>query len=172
MKGKFVAHLYDTLRKLLPEAEKRGLKLGCENRQALEEIPLESDFTSFFREFASPNVAYWHDIGHAQIKENLGFIQHVTASGIARRRGWSAFTFTTCNFPTRDHAAPGTGMIDYAALKPFVKPEHIKVFEFSPALPVEAVKAASRMSKRFGAKDDSLLTIYDLQWMSWLAICA
>ena len=32
-------------------------------------------------------------------------------------------------------------MIDYAALKPFVKPEHIKVFELSPALPVEAVKA-------------------------------
>ena len=32
-------------------------------------------------------------------------------------------------------------MIDYAALKPFVKPEHIRVFEFSPALPVEAVKS-------------------------------
>ena len=32
-------------------------------------------------------------------------------------------------------------MIDFAALKPFVKPEHIKVFELSPKLPVEAVKA-------------------------------
>ena len=44
-------------------------------------------------------------------------------------------------FPAGDHAAPGTGMIDYAALKPFVKPEHIKVFELSPSLPVEAVKS-------------------------------
>ena len=43
----FVERVYETLRKLLPEAEKRGLKLGCENRQALEEIPLESDFESF-----------------------------------------------------------------------------------------------------------------------------
>ena len=28
-------------------------------------------------------------------------------------------------------------MIDYAALKPFVKPEHIKVFELSPRVSVE-----------------------------------
>jgi len=44
-------------------------------------------------------------------------------------------------FPARDHCAPGTGTIDFAALKPFVKPEHIKVFELSPSLPVEAVKS-------------------------------
>ena len=75
-KEKFVERVYDTLRKILPEAEKRGLKLGCENRQALEEIPLDSDFQFFFREFTSPNICYWHDCGHAQIKENLGFIHH------------------------------------------------------------------------------------------------
>ena len=139
-KGKFVAHMYETLHKLLPEAEKRGLKLGCENRQALEEIPLEGDFASFFREFASPNVAYWHDVGHAQIKENLGLIRHVThlESLAARLVG---FHIHDVQFPARDHAAPGSGMIDYAALKLFVKPEHIKVFELSPSLPVEAVKS-------------------------------
>ena len=31
-------------------------------------------------------------------------------------------------------------MIDYAALKPFVKPEHIKVFELSPKVPAESAK--------------------------------
>jgi sugar phosphate isomerase/epimerase len=139
-KGKFVARTNETLRKLLPEAEKRGLKLGCENRQALEEIPIESDFTSFFREFAGPNVAYWHDIGHAQIKENLGLIRHVAhLESLARRL--AGFHIHDVQYPARDHAAPGTGMIDFAALKPFVKPEHIKVFELSPSLPVEAVKS-------------------------------
>jgi sugar phosphate isomerase/epimerase len=138
-KIKFVERTNDTLRKLLPEAEKRGLKLGCENRQALEEIPLESDFKFFFREFESPNITYWHDCGHAQIKENLGFIHHALhlESLAARLAG---FHVHDVQFPARDHCAPGTGMIDYAALKPFVKPEHIKVFELSPSLPVEAVK--------------------------------
>jgi sugar phosphate isomerase/epimerase len=138
-KVKFVERTNDTLRKLLPEAEKRGLKLGCENRQALEEIPLESDFQFFFRDFPSPNICYWHDCGHAQIKENLGFIHHALhlESLAARLAG---FHVHDVQFPARDHCAPGTGTIDYAALKPFVKPEHIKVFELSPSLPVEAVK--------------------------------
>jgi sugar phosphate isomerase/epimerase len=138
-KSKFVAHTNDTLRKLLPEAEKLGLKLGCENRQALEEIPLESDFKFFFREFESPNIVYWHDTGHAQIKENLGFIHHALhLESLAVRL--AGFHVHDVQFPARDHCAPGAGMIDFAALKLFVKPEHIKVFELSPSLPVEAVK--------------------------------
>jgi hypothetical protein len=32
-------------------------------------------------------------------------------------------------------------MIDYAALKPYVRPDHIKVFELAPGMPVEQVKA-------------------------------
>ena len=139
-KERFVANVYDTLKKLLPEAEKRGLKLGCENREALEEIPIESDFRFFFRDFSSPNICYWHDCGHAQIKENLGFIIHAMhLESLAPRL--AGFHIHDVQFPARDHAAPGTGMIDFTALKPFVKPEHVKVFELSPSLPVEAVKA-------------------------------
>ena len=140
VKEKFVARTIETFRKILPEAEKRGLKLGIENRQALEEIPLDGDFVSFFREFASPNIVYWHDTGHAQIKENLGFIQHAQHLGSLAAR-LAGFHIHDVQFPARDHAAPGTGMIDFAALKPMVKPEHIKVFELSPLLPVEAVKS-------------------------------
>ncbi len=132
-------NVYDTLRKILPEAEKRGLKLGCENRQALEEIPLESDFQFCS---ASWTARTWFTGTIAATRKS----RKTSASSITRciwnrsRRGWPDFTFTTCNFPARDHAAPGTGTIDFAALKPFVKPEHIKVFELSPSLPVEAVK--------------------------------
>ena len=134
-----VARVHETLRKILPEAEKRHLKLGCENREALEEIPVDGDFENFFRDFDSPNVVYWHDTGHAQIKENLGFIRHAAhlESLAARLAG---FHLHDVQFPARDHCAPGTGMIDFAALKPFVKPAHVKVFELSPTLPVESVK--------------------------------
>ena len=151
-KEKFVARTIETFRKILPEAEKRGLKLGIENRQALEEIPLDGDFVSFFREFDSPNVVYWHDTGHAQIKENLGFIQHAQHLGSLAAR-LAGFHIHDVQFPARDHAAPGTGMIDFAALKPMVKPEHIKVFELSPSLPVEAVKSGIAHVKRIWGND-------------------
>jgi sugar phosphate isomerase/epimerase len=138
-KAKAVERVYETLHLILPEAEKRDLKLGIENRQALEEIPLDGDFEYFFREFDSPNVVYWHDTGHAQIKENLGFLHHAhhLESLTGRLAG---FHVHDVKFPAGDHAPPGSGTVDFAALKPFVKPEHIKVFELSPSLPVEAVK--------------------------------
>ena len=44
-------------------------------------------------------------------------------------------------FPGRDHCAPGSGTIDFAALKPLVKPRHIKVFEFSPSLTPDQVRS-------------------------------
>ena len=151
-KEKFFERTKETLRLLLPEAEKRGLKLGCENREAIEEIPLEHDFKLFFREFSSPNVVYWHDTGHAQIKENLGFISHAghLASLTDRLAG---FHIHDVQFPRRDHCAPGSGMIDFAALQPFVKPEHIKVFEFSSKLPVEAAKAGIAHIKKIWGEE-------------------
>jgi sugar phosphate isomerase/epimerase len=139
-KVKYFVRTKETLRQLLPEAEKRGLKLGCENREAVEELPLENDFRMFFHEFKSPNVVYWHDTGHAQIKENLGFIKHAAhLASLADRL--AGFHIHDVQFPALDHCAPGAGMIDFAALKPFVKPGHIKVFEFSNKVPVEAAKA-------------------------------
>src|ERR1043165_6680682 len=139
-KERFVERVYETLRRILPEAESRGLKLGVENREALEEIPLDSDFTFFFREFASPSVVYWHDTGHAQIKENLGFVHHVLHLESLSDR-LAGFHIHDGQFPRRAHCAPGTGMVDFAALKLMIKPSHIKAFEFSPSLTVEEVKS-------------------------------
>lgn len=135
----FMERVKESLKQLLPEAEKRGVTLAAENRESLEELPIESDFQFLFRELASPHLAYWHDTGHAQIKENLGFTSHLLHLESLRDhvRG---FHIHDVQFPGRDHCAPGTGSIDFAALKPCVKPEHAKVFEFSPSLTSEQVR--------------------------------
>ena len=139
-KEKYVERLYESLRDFLPEAESRGLKLGCENREAVEELPFESDFDFLFRELKSPALTYWHDTGHAQIKENLGFIHH--AMHLESQAGrLTGFHIHDVQSPAKDHCAPGTGTVDFAALKPFVKPDHIKVFEFSPTLTVDELKS-------------------------------
>lgn len=129
---------YSFLRGLAEEATQRGLKLGIENREALEEIPFESDFHLFFREFQEPCIGYWHDTGHGQIKANLGVIHHAMHVGSLAQRLFG-FHIHDVEFPGRDHMVPGTGSIDYAALKPYVKPEHLKVLELSPATPIELI---------------------------------
>ena len=149
-KEMFFTRMKETLRLILPEAEKRGLKLGCENRQALEELPLDADYEGFLKEFDSPAIAYWHDTGHAQIKENFGILQHVKFLETLAPR-LAGFHVHDVVFPARDHSEPGKGTIDYAALKPFVKPQHIKVFEFSPAMPaLNAKYGVAHVKKTWG----------------------
>jgi hypothetical protein len=56
-------------------------------------------------------------------------------------------------FPARDHFPPGGGDIDFAALKPFVKPEHIKVFELSPKVPLDSVTRSIAHLKRIWGEE-------------------
>src|SRR5579871_5875017 len=109
-KKEFWARTVECLKKLVPEAESRGVKMGIENRQSLEELPVESDYDSLFTEISSPNLVYWHDTGHAQIKENLGFINHRLHLE-SRRDRLVGFHIHDVTFPGQDHRAPGSGMI-------------------------------------------------------------
>jgi sugar phosphate isomerase/epimerase len=138
-KGRHIERANELIRRLLPEVEAAGLKLGIENREALEELPLEDDYGLLFRELKSPAIAYWHDTGHAQIKENLGFLDHAFYLESQRDRLFG-FHIHDVQFPGRDHCAPGTGTVNFGALKAAVRPGHVKVFEFGPALSVDEVK--------------------------------
>jgi sugar phosphate isomerase/epimerase len=130
----------ELLSRLVDEAKPRGIKLGIENREAIEELPFDTDLTLVFREFRDPTVVYWHDTGHAQIKHNLGLIDHtMLLAALADRL--HGFHIHDVIFPARDHRPPGVGSIDFAALKPWVKPEHLKVFELSPSLSAEEARA-------------------------------
>ena len=141
----------DMLSELIGQAKFRGLKLGIEIREAVEELPLESDFKTLLTEFPEP-IYYWHDTGHAQIKQDLGFINHVAhLASLADRL--AGFHIHDVRFPARDHFPPGGGDIDFASLKPFVKPEHIKVFELSPKVPLDSVTRSIAHLKRIWGED-------------------
>ncbi len=151
-KEPFFERVKESLKKLLPEAENRTLRFGAENRESLEELPIDSDFQFLFRELASPGIGYWHDTGHAQIKENLGFVHH-RMQVESLQEHLVGFHLHDVQFPGRDHCPPGAGTIDFAALKPFVKPHHIKVFELSPSLTIEQVRDGVAHLKKIWGED-------------------
>ncbi|HEY3862155.1 MAG TPA: sugar phosphate isomerase/epimerase [Verrucomicrobiae bacterium] len=151
-KQDYVERSGEMIGRLAELAEKHGVKLGIENRQALEEIPIDGDLQMLLLEFNRPSVGYWHDCGHAQIKHNLGFIDHRMHLDAMSPRLLGMHVHDVV-FPGKDHAAPGSGMIDYAALKPMIKPEHIKVFELSPRLsPEEAGGGVAFVKQVWGAE--------------------
>lgn len=138
-KADWVGRSQETLRKIVDEAEKRTLKLGVECREALEEIPIETDLEEFLNAFPKETVGYWHDTGHAQIKENLGLLPH--AAGLAAMSDrLLGFHIHDVRLPARDHCPVGSGCINFAALAPNVRPDHIKVIELHPTVSAEDVK--------------------------------
>jgi len=151
-KKKFYDRSRETLKHLLTESKYRGIKFGIEIREAVEELPIESDFKSLLEEFPAPNVYYWHDTGHAQVKQDLGFINH-TQHLASLADGLAGFHIHDVKAPARDHFPPGGGHIDFAALKPFVKPEHIKVFELSPKVPLDSVQRGIAHLKRIWGEE-------------------
>jgi sugar phosphate isomerase/epimerase len=145
-KERFMQNAIEMINRIVDEAKPRGLKLGIENREALEEIPFESDFDFFLKELRDPTVVYWHDTGHAQIKENLGFISHRMHLESMRERLYG-FHVHDVEFPGRDHRAPGMGTIDWPSLQPLVTPRHLKVFEFSPSIAPKEIEVGVQLLK-------------------------
>jgi sugar phosphate isomerase/epimerase len=79
---KVLALLRESLAELLPHFERLGVKLGLENLPSWDAAPNESEMQQLCNEFAGSALGYWHDFGHAQVRENMGFIQQ---AGVVRR---------------------------------------------------------------------------------------
>jgi sugar phosphate isomerase/epimerase len=137
-------------------AAERGVALGCENREDVAELPVDGEFEELFSGMSQPNTAgYWHDTGHAHIKEQLTLLNHREhlEKNAARLIG---FHLHDVNIAGRDHQAIGAGEIDFAMVSTFWKPHHLLTLEFGPRIPVEAVKESKRViegliTERFGS---------------------
>ncbi len=144
-----------SIAELLPYATKNGVALALENREKLEELPLDDDYAQYVESLPPELLAgYWHDTGHAHIKESLGVInhrEHLTKNA-PRAIG---FHLHDVSDDGHDHQAIGSGKIDFAMVSEFWRPEHTLVLEFSPRLTVEDVLVSKQRAEllirnRFG----------------------
>jgi sugar phosphate isomerase/epimerase len=137
-----IPRIKENYEKLLPEVKERGLKLCLENREGMEEMPIDTGYDNFLESLDEPEHAlYWHDTGHAQIKHQLGLIDHREhLEKMSPRLG--GFHLHDVSEAGRDHQVPGTGAIDFNMIAEFVRPEHTLVLELSPRLTSEEVIAS------------------------------
>jgi sugar phosphate isomerase/epimerase len=125
---------------ILPFAKERGLQLGFENREGLEELPRDKDFPAFLEQLEEPaTFGYWHDTGHAQLKHRLGLLDHrAHLEALAPRL--IGFHLHDVSEGGRDHRVPGTGTVDFKMVGEFIRPEHALVLELSPSLSRQQVR--------------------------------
>lgn len=130
--------LMGCLEQLLPVLEETGVQLAIEVLPTWEAFPTETEFERIFSTLNSRWVRYWHDIGHAQIRENLGLI---------RMERWleklephlAGMHLHDVAPPGRDHVMPPDGTIDFPKYARFGRLDILRVIEPTPATPAEEI---------------------------------
>lgn len=145
-KPRHMDNLLTSLDRLVRVAEKQGVLLGLENRYHYQELPGLDDFEIVFAAFKGAPIGYWHDTGHAHANEALGLIPKNALLQNYANLLIGVHLHDAVGLD--DHLPPGTGEIDFTALKPFLKAKTLKVMEIKPGIPASAVLKGIRFIRK------------------------
>ncbi len=145
---RFFTQTLKSLKTLCNYAQECKVKLGIENRYYFSEIPAAEEMEVILATFPSPLLYYWHDVGHAQVYENLEFFKHKTIL--------DKFSHRMCGVHLHDiegvddHRAPLKGRFDFTMLKTYIKRKTLKVLEpHHPATAEEIIRGRKYLEKLF-----------------------
>jgi sugar phosphate isomerase/epimerase len=136
-----IEYLADSLQKLVPVVQETGVQLALENLPTWEALPSELEAEQLMKRFHSAGIRLWWDIGHAQIRENLGFIN--ASRWLRRLAPWIAGMHVHDVVPPgQDHVMPPRGHVDFKALSDLTKMDMVRVLEPAPGTETEHIVQA------------------------------
>ncbi len=148
---RYLQRVKDCLRRVIEHATLKNVRIALEGRRGYEEIPTERELPGLLEEMACAQVGYWHDFGHLQIKENLGFIDHAEWLRLIGPRAFGCHV-QDCIWPAKDHEAPFTGSVNFEKLVPLLPTNCLFVWEMSPNKTADVIRRSVQTWKeRFGA---------------------
>lgn len=145
----FFQQTLKSLDELCAYALKQGVNLGLENRYYFSEIPTSDEMETILAAFPGPPLYYWHDVGHAQVHENLGLFEHKMMLDKFGPRLFGMHLHDVEGID--DHRAPLSGKFDFSRLLPYVQKNTLKVMEpHRPASAPEIIRGKQYLEKLFG----------------------
>jgi sugar phosphate isomerase/epimerase len=146
----YLERVKEALKRIVEYATEKKIKLGIEGRRGYEEIPSEREIPPLLDELNSPQVGYWHDFGHIQIKENLAFLDHAEWLKTIGPRTFGCHV-QDCIWPAQDHQPPFAGDVDLPKLVPLLPKDCQFVWEMSPRKkPDEIRRSVAKWKEHFG----------------------
>lgn len=140
----------ECLRRIVDYAATKNVRLGIEGRRGYEEMPNEKELPGLLDELNSSHAGYWHDFGHIQIKENLGFLNHEEWLRLIGPRAFGCHLQDVI-WPGQDHQPPFAGHVDLDKLVPLLPPTCLFVWEMSPRKTAEEItRSVAIWKSRFG----------------------
>lgn len=151
--GKNMRSVRLSLLELAEYAARRGVRLGLENRFHYYEIPLPDELEILLDLDLGEVVGYWHDIGHAQVLEHLGFQKH---EEWLRRFGARTIGVHLHDVVAlKDHLAAGLGQVDWEMVASYLPTSALRTCEFQPFNTPQQVAASLKWLIDWEARKES-----------------
>jgi sugar phosphate isomerase/epimerase len=119
-----------------------GICLGLENRFHYREIPVPEELDELLGLDCGETIGYWHDCGHAQVLQHLGFDHH--EDWLRRFAGRMVGVHLHDVVGLSDHMAAGLGQIDWAMVARYLPASALRTCEFQPSTSPQQVAAGLR----------------------------
>jgi sugar phosphate isomerase/epimerase len=142
----YLQRVKDCLGRIIEYAAPKNVRIALESRRGYEEIPTERELPGLLGETGDAQLGYWHDFGHSQIKENLGFIDHAEWMRLIGPRAFGCH-LQDCIWPAKDHEVPFAGAVDFEKLVPLLPRNCLFVWEMSPNKTADAIRRSVQMWK-------------------------
>jgi sugar phosphate isomerase/epimerase len=119
-----------------------GIRLGLENRFHYQEIPLPDELEELLDLGLGEVVGYWHDVGHAQVLEHLGFHAHEEwLRRFAGPQGRVIGVHLHDVLGLTDHLAVGLGQVNWDMVARYLPANILRTCEFQPSNSPQEVAA-------------------------------
>jgi sugar phosphate isomerase/epimerase len=116
-----------SLQELSAYGGQKGIMLGLETRLHLHEIPNLNEMAELLNEVPGHPVAYWHDVGHAEVQQRLGFDSHEQWLSRFKHRMVGIHLHGVIGIS--DHQTPGQGDVNWEMVARYLPPGIVKVCE-------------------------------------------
>ena len=138
--GKHLDALRRSLDALLPRFADAGVALCLESLPSWEAVPTEEEMMDLLAHYNTPHLRYWHDMGHGQVRANMGWIDH--CQWAERLLPWTrGVHIHDVRPPATDHLVPGAGALPFKDFACYARADVLRVLEPAPGTPAEQIAA-------------------------------